>query len=57
MEQKEDLVQFRDSVLPEVDVIASKRGVPVEEHIRVTMVTVRGLTTEGKAPSKKEYLH
>jgi len=57
MEEKEDLVQFRDSVLPEVDVIASKRGVPVEEHIRVTMVTVQGLTTEGKGPSKKEYLH
>ena len=57
MEEKEDLVQFRDSVLPEVDVIASKRWVPVEEHIRVTMVTVEGLTTEGKGPSKKEYLH
>ena len=57
MEEKEDLVQFRDSVLPEVDVIASKRWVPVEEHVRVTMVTVEGLTTEGKGPSKKEYLH
>ena len=57
MEEKEDLVQFRDSVLPEVDVIASKRGVPVEEHIRVTMVTVQGLTTEGKGLSKREYLH
>ena len=57
MEEKEDLVQFRDSVLPEVDVIASKRGAPVEEHIRVTMLTGQGLTTEGKEPSKKEYLH
>ena len=44
-------------MLPEVDVIASKRGAPVEEHIRATMVTVQGLTTEGKELSKKEYLH
>ena len=57
MEEKEDLVQFRDSVLPEVDVIASKRGAPVEEHIRVTMVTDQELTTEGKELSNREYLH
>ena len=44
-------------MLPEVDVIASKRGAPVEEHIRVTMLRGQGLSTEGKGPSKKEYLH
>ena len=42
-------------MLPEVDVIASKRGVPVEEHIRVTTLIGQGLTTQEKELLKKEY--
>ena len=57
MEEKEDLASFRDSLFQEPDVIASKRGVPEEEHTRTAMDTDRGLTTEAKERLKREYLH
>lgn len=44
-------------MLPEVDVVASKRGAPEEEHTRTTMDTAQGLTTEAEEHLKREYLH
>ena len=57
MEEKEDLATFRHSRSQEPDVIASKRGVPEEEHTRTTMDTGRGLTTEATERLEREYLH
>ena len=44
-------------MLLEVDVIASKREAPEEEHTRTTMDTGQGLNTEAEEHLKREYLH